>query len=445
MGNSTAGFVSTLEKSNDEGVKEVAAEKLCTKVKQFTQHGSYMKAVTKNAGKPLIGMLQGGTQKGKNGAAATLSYLALDAECKEQLAVLGAIPALVQLSKEGTPELQGAAAAALANMVSRSPANQAGLAEAGAIPPLVDIVKSGLNEARGWAASALGNLVLQHKKNQLRVAEAGAIPVLVELATPQASLTAPSSSSSGFDLLGLLTCRKRDDPKLQQVSKNMEMAARALSSLAFDCIENQEAIAKAGGVEVLLTLAKEGSQRDEVEAFRALALVWGKDEKGQTKDKILAAGGQKVCIEVVRNGHDDSKASAASMLARLAHSDAGIKESIATSGGIPPLVELGNTGAAQAKLSAVKALKELSTNCPENERLIEEAGGTMLLESHRSGMKFRELSADDEQRLQDVQARANAMKTDNADHDRAADPAAVELQQAWSIQNPDPDKPLCFK
>lgn len=211
----------------------------------------------------------------------------------------------------------------------------------------------------------------------------------------------------------------------------MEMAARALSSLAFDCVENQEAIGKAGGVEVLLTLARGGSQRDEVEAFRALALVWGKDEDGHIKERILAAGGQKVCIEAVTHGHDDSKASAASMLARLVHSDASVKESVATSGGIPPLVELGNAGGAQAKLSAVKALKELSTNCPENERLIAEAGGTALLESFRSGMKFRELSADEEQRLQDVQARADAAK--KKDYDPAADP------------NRDPEKPLCFK
>jgi len=448
MGNSTAGLVSTLGKSNDDAVKEVAADKLCAKVKQFAQHESYMKAVVKNAGKPLIGMLENGTPKGKNAAAATISYLALNRECKAELAEFGAIPALVKLSKEGAPELQGAAAAALANMVSRSPDNQAALADAGAIPPLVNIVKKGLKEARGWAASALGNMALQHKTNQLRVREAGAIQALVELTAPSASPSAPQKSapSSGFDLIGTLTCRKRAQPT-KPTSKNMEMAARALSSLAFDCEENQEHIIKAGGIDALITLAKEGTSRDEVEAFRALSLVWGQDPTGKIKEKVVAAGAEKVFLEMVRSACDESKTFAAGLLARLAHEDSGIKASVATSGGIRALVELGQTGAPQAKLNAVKALKELSTDCPENEQLICDSGGATLLETFRSGMKFRELRAGEEEALNDAQARVAALKKKGkvGSDAEAEEEADEEDRDPETDPKHDPNKPLCFK
>jgi hypothetical protein len=423
--NSTPGLVSTLQNSQDETVKELAAEKLTPKLKQFADHESYMKAVCKNAGKILTGMLGSGTAKGKNHAAAGLSYLALNADNKVELAAIGAIPALVKLAKEGTPELQGASAAALANLSSRCPDNQAALVKAGVIPPLLAIIKTGLGEAKGWAASALGNLALQHKQNQQKVAEAGAIPALLELAkiVPQTEPSSSSSSSpsSGSDLISLVMCKRRS--MKASATKNMEMAARALSSLAFDCTENQVKIVKAGGIEAMLVLAQEGSPRDEIEAFRTIGIVWGKNANSEVRERIIKADGLKILLEMVQTASDDSKAAAANMIARLAHEDVGMRASIAANGCIPVLVKLGQQeGAGQARLNAMKALKELSTDCPENQQLIEEAGGATLLATFGGGMKFRELSDEEETQLKEAQARLKEMNEPKPAQEPASDP-----------------------
>lgn len=401
-GNSTPGLVSTLERSKDESVKEIAAEKLCAKVKQYNQHNDYMKAVCKSAGPPLVTMLEKGTSRARNHAAATISYLALNADNKVQLGNLGAIPALAKMAKEGTPELQGAAAAAIANLTSRCPENQATMATAGAIPPLVLMVKSGLGEAKGWAASALGNMALQHKKNQLRVAEAGAIPALVDLTKTRPQ--DPQPSSAQVDLIARVTCRKRATSSSLS-SRNAEMAARALSSIAYDSEDNQAKTIRAGGFEALLALAKEGSSADQVEAFRALGIVWGRDPVGEARSKILGAGGVRILLEIVQSGSDDSQATAANMIARLAHLDAGARESVAMGGGIPMLLQLGQNGGPVARLNAVKALRELCTDCPENEKLIEEAGGTEFMDRFKAPMKFRELNAEEQAQLNESQAK----------------------------------------
>lgn len=424
MGNqgSTPSLVSTLEKSQDQQVKEIAAEKLMDKVKQYNDHDGYMKAVCSHAGKPLIEMIEKGTAKGQNHAAACLSFIALNAKCKDLLAEYGAIPALIKLLKGGTPELQGAAAAGLANLASRSPKNQAAMEKAGAIPPLVELVKSGIGEARGWAASALGNLALQNAPLGLKVAKAGAIPALVELTKPTSPKPKKPAKDSWFATLwGTVTCKKRAPPSA--ASKTLEMAARALSSLAFDCEDNQGAIVRAQGIEALLLMAKDGSQKDEVEAVRAISTTWGKDPQSQVKTRLLSGGGERILVDIVSTGTPEGQGTAAVMLARLAHKDPAVRSSLSTIGGLQALVKLALSGTdGNAKLYAIKALRELCEDCPENKQVVQEAGAGPLLAMTSSGMKFREMTEEEAKKFQEDQDKATAAAP--ADAEAEADKTA---------------------
>mmetsp|Transcript_120727 Transcript_120727/g.188472 ORF Transcript_120727/g.188472 Transcript_120727/m.188472 type:complete len:420 (+) Transcript_120727:81-1340(+) len=400
-GNMTPTLVTTLETSKDERMKEVAAEKLMQKVRQYGDHNDYIKAVGSHAGKPLVEMLKNGTPKGKTNAAATLSFLARHKESKEEIVKHGAIPQLVQLGKEGKEDQQAAVACAFANLASGNAANQAAIAAADAIPLLVDIVKSGRGEAKGWATSALGNLVLEHPKNQKLVAEAGAIPAIVELLQSHTAYVPPTKGG----WLSCSVCRKRAPPH----SKRSEMAARALSSIAYNSADNQAKIVDAGGIEALVRVIKEGSPEDEIVALKALGFVWGAQAASPAKAKLLDTDGVRVLIEIVRHSTNVSKSEAANFIARLAHQDSQAQAALATSGAISALVEMGQTSThPPSKIAAVKALRELSSDNSDNQKLIEEAGGKDMLRLSSGGMKFRELSEEEHKRFeQDRESAAN--------------------------------------
>jgi len=422
-GQMTPTLVSTLSKSKDEKLKEVAAEKLCQKVRQYGDHLDYIKAVGSHAGQSLVGMLKNGTPKGKTHAAATLSFLVRHKDCKEEIVKHGAIPELVTLGKEGKEDQKAAVACVFANLASGSAANQAALAQAGAIPLLVEMVKTcELGEAKGWATSALGNLSLQHRQNQKLVGEAGAIPAIVELLQSHKEYVPPPAKAGILSCYG--ACRKRAPPPH---SKTSVMAARAIMSIAFNDAENQAKIVDAGGVEALVKVIKEGSPEDEVDALTALGYVWGTSTSGASpaKAKLLDTDGVRVLIEIVRNSTDAAKSLAANLIARLAHQDPLAQAAIATCGAIPALVELGNTSRhPPSKINAVKALRELSTDNSDSKKLIEEVGGTPLLADRllASGMKFREMSDEDRDRLTQAQDSVDAIKSDPAKEEDVNEP-----------------------
>merc|ERR1712187_363149 len=126
--------------------------------------------------------------------------------------------------------------------------------------------------------------------------------------------------------------------------------------------------------------------------------------------KLLDGEGVRVLIDVVREGCDDGKAAAAKLLARLGHKDPAAQASIATCGAINALVEASKGENPTMRMNAVKALRELTADNPDNEKLVEETGGSPFLKFGVSGgMKFSELSEEDNKRLKEVQARVDAM------------------------------------
>lgn len=194
------------------------------------------------------------------------------------------------------------------------------------------------------------------------------------------------------------SCRKRAPP----YSKNSAHAVGAISQLAFNHPDNQAKIVEAGGIEALVKVAKEGSPKDEVAALKALGYVWGGNRQSSAKARLLDSEAVRVLIEMLQNSTDEGKEQAASLIARLVQGDTIAQSAVATCGAIPILVELGNNqNHIGSRIGAVKALKELQTNNPENAKLIEEAGGEPLVNKlMNTGMTFRELSEEDQLRMQ---------------------------------------------
>ena len=91
--------------------------------------------------------------------------------------------------------------------------------------------------------------------------------------------------------------------------------AAALSNLALNA-ENRVAIAREGGIGVLLELARTGSADEKEHAVWALSYL-----AGNAENRVIIAreGGIAVFQELLRTGTDDAKAAAAQALGLLGH------------------------------------------------------------------------------------------------------------------------------
>ena len=152
--------------------------------------------------------------------------------------------------------------------------------------------------------------------------------------------------------------------------KDKESAAEALMKLARNA-DNRVPIAKAGGIEPLVQLARNGS--DEAKKFAAEALWNLAVNSPHNKVSIAKAGGIEPLVQLAWNGSDEGKVQAAGALKNLAFNDDN-KVAIAKAGGIEPLVQLARNGSDEAKVQAAGALKNLAFN-DDNKVAIAKAGG----------------------------------------------------------------------
>lgn len=184
---------------------------------------------------PLISLLHSDVELTQEHAVTALLNLSISAEIKARIASEGALDPLIHVLRTGNAGAKENAAAALFS-ISLLDEYRIKIGRSGAVKPLVDLLQSGTMRGKKDAATALFNLSIFHE-NKARIVQAGAVKHLVRLM----------------------------DPTSEMVDKAVALLAN-LSTITEGCT----AIAREGGIPLLVEIVDTGSQRGKENAASIL-------------------------------------------------------------------------------------------------------------------------------------------------------------------------------
>ena len=309
---------------------------------------------------------------------------------QEGVRTAGGIAPLVGLLQvgEGTETATvEAAAMALWTLATNCPECQVAVAEAEGIPPLVAVLGL-LGKAQENAGGALAALALGNADNQKSVAKL--IVSLLGSDNRQASFKASFAiqylanedkagssfnenqdaiaEAGGVSLLVKLLSEgggSTGDGGITEVAAVKKEIASAIWCMADQNWDNQTAIAEAGGIELLVAMLG-GTQKPDVHRVVAGALwaISGNPGNYKNQMRILEAGGVAPLVKLLKTGTESVQETVAGALSVMAEAYDN-RVSIAQAGGIPLLVNLLNSDREECKDEAAVALKNLILN-PDN-------------------------------------------------------------------------------
>ncbi|KAI3678801.1 hypothetical protein L6452_38104 [Arctium lappa] len=184
---------------------------------------------------PLLSLLHCNSKLTQEHAVTALLNLSINGNIKSMIAEASAIEPLIFVLETGNTCAKENAAAALFSL-SLLEEYRVKIGQSGAIKPLVDLLGSGTLRGKKDAATALFNLSIFHE-NKARIIQAGAVRYLVELM----------------------------DPATQMVDKSVALLSN-LSTISEGCL----AIAREGGIPLLVEVVETGSQRGKENAASIL-------------------------------------------------------------------------------------------------------------------------------------------------------------------------------
>ncbi|KAL8530283.1 hypothetical protein ACS0TY_007351 [Phlomoides rotata] len=184
---------------------------------------------------PLISLLHSDVGLTQEHAVTALLNLSINGEIKARIAAEGALDPLIHVLRTGNSGAKENAAAALFS-ISLLDEYRIKIGRSGAVKPLVDLLGSGTTRGKKDAATALFNLSIFHE-NKARIVQAGAVKHLVRLM----------------------------DPTSEMVDKAVALLAN-LSTIT----EGYTAIAREGGIPLLVEIVDTGSQRGKENAASIL-------------------------------------------------------------------------------------------------------------------------------------------------------------------------------
>lgn len=260
---------------------------------------------------------------------------------------------LVEDLKSQSREVQASAAEELRHLAKDNMDNRITIVKCGAIRPLLSLLYSEVKLTQEHAVTALLNLSI-NEKNKAMIAEAGAIEPLIHVLKSGTDGAKENSAAALFslslledfkakigrtgavkalvDLLGSGTTRGKKD------------AATALFSLSI-FHENKARIVQAGAIKYLVGFLDPGSEM--VDKAVALLANLSTIEEGQIA--ISREGGIPPLVEIVESGSQRGKENAASTLLQLCLYSPKFCAVVLQEGAVPPLVALSLSGTARAK------------------------------------------------------------------------------------------------
>lgn len=346
---------------SDEVHSEVAAaiSALCTD----NSHNQNM--VTKADGiRPLVAILAGEAKDGAKEATAQALEALTTGNYQNQVAIAdadGIAPLLTVLGLGSRgQEIAGGALAALALDNS---SNQSAIAKL-----IVSLLGSEDQGASAKAARAIARLARETAANQVAIATAGGVGLLVKLLGTEV-------------IVG-------QDKALAEIAANLrkEMAS-AIWSMAAGNPDNQEAIAAAGAIPILVSMLG-GIVIGESHRIVAGALCSIAGHPGNTANQlaIASAGGIPSLVKLLKQGPPSVQETVAGALEVCAEAHDN-RIAIAEAGAIPILVSLLDGESEECKQHSAGALLNLTKENESNQQDIAEGVVEMLQNGSKSGQE----------------------------------------------------------
>ena len=354
---------------------------------------------TEGAIQPLVDLLGDPDMRTRRKAAGALTSLAIGSIVNQGAiaSAKGIVPLVSLLGEQYDSHVQLYAAGMLAELARNHVRNQMAIAKAGSISPLVRILKNDdphAEQAKEESAGALWTLSSKNKANQVAIATAGGIEPLVEL-LESSSLRAQEKAAGALSAIALDNVENKSfiatmlvkllTPDDKTAYAMMAKAARAVSRLARAHPANQEVLATAGAIGILVGLLGDNidpavlKPKPEVALMQkefASALWSMAANNSDNQEAIATAGGIPLLVQLLR-GSSEVHGDAAGALWSLAAATNNQKL-IADDGGITALVGLLKTGSKGAQETSAGALHVLASRT-ENRVLISDVRGIPLL------------------------------------------------------------------
>ena len=337
--------------------------------------------------KKLVDSIRTGTMDAKESGAMKLRSLTDQSpENVQMIAEAGAIKPLVSIVANGNSMAQAHACVALSKIANERPKYQASMEEAGAVVPLTNVLRMGDSALQEQAAAAIAS-ISQLESSRVPFVKAGAIPPLVGLLKGG---SADTHVHICLSLAHLAQGSKEGQTSIARVGalpllvgllgggKAQEAAAQAIAELSRDNEANQAEVTHLGGIPKLIALLTVMSMDAQAQAASALAAL----ATGERQDIITKAGGIRPLLVLVGSRYPACERNAATAIAMLALGHRANQDSIASLGGIMPLVKLTERGhghTADVQAQAVLALTELSRHNKELQTGISEHGAISSL------------------------------------------------------------------
>ncbi|MCJ1411255.1 Vacuolar protein 8 [Ptychographa xylographoides] len=288
---------------------------------------------------PILFLLQSPDVEVQRAASAALGNLAVNAENKVQIVLLGGLSPLIRQMMSPNVEVQCNAVGCITNLATHED-NKAKIARSGALGPLTRLAKSKDMRVQRNATGALLNMT-HSDDNRVQLVNAGAIPVLVQLLT-----------SSDVDVQYYCTT--------------------ALSNIAVDA-GNRKRLAQTEPRLVLSLVHLMDSSSPKVQCQSALALRnLASDEKYQLE--IVKSRGLAPLLRLLQSSYLPLILSAVACIRNISIHP--LNESpIIEAGFLKPLVELlGSTDNEEIQCHAISTLRNLAASSDRNKQLVLEAG-----------------------------------------------------------------------
>ncbi|XP_010262331.1 PREDICTED: U-box domain-containing protein 3-like isoform X2 [Nelumbo nucifera] len=265
---------------------------------------------------------------------------------------------LVEDLKSQSNEVQTAAATELRLLGKHNMENRIIIAQCGAIPPLVSLLYSDEKMTQEHAVTALLNLSI-NDDNKAMIAEAGAIePLIHVLKTGNAG--AKENSAATLFSLSVLEQYKVKIGRSGAVKALVDLlrsgtlrgkkdAATALFNLSISH-ENKARIVRAGAVKYLVEMLDPATGMLE----KAVALLANLSTIPEGCSAIGREGGIPPLVEILETGSQRGKENAASILLQLCINSRRFCTLVLQEGAVPPLVALSQSGTTRAKEKYMK-------------------------------------------------------------------------------------------
>ena len=364
---------------------------------------------------PLVAMLGSPSSEMQANAANALAALSRhNADNQHAVARTGAIAPLCSLVREGAPNVKEQSAAAIWSLAADNAPNKATVAKLGGIEPLIGLLVGADTPASlEHSVGALGALASKHAdnceaiarmivgklssrmamssgngavrvllavaqlckgcaQNQLAIAKAGGIPPLINWLSgcldSRSAFSADAQREAAHALLEVCAC----NAPLQAVRRRAATAPHSPCQPSRDrrvtppvlcacclllpgiCLNSQVVAKSEEGIPALIGLVRKGDERAKGYAARTL---WHLAGNSESVASIVALGGIGPLVAMLTLEETHAQELAAVVVARLTRSH---PDTIASSGGIAPLVNLIRFGTPVAALHACSALADMA-------------------------------------------------------------------------------------